>query len=324
MLAKGIKLVIEPYVETYHWGDEAATPLRVTQKDIEAFSERRPLPLRLAQLWASHGPRARSWLPHKIGRAFGRRWKIVVATGDGDQLAVDPRNLDVYTAIVRDGGHEPWILRTCLHLMRPGDVFCDVGANAGYFSIGVARRAPGVRVIAFEPQPTLARAIAVSAALNDLDNVLVFPTMLGARDGTAKLFVPSHSVHASAVPRAPRVRALTCPVRTLTELVDRRLVPWPTLVKIDVEGAELEVLQGAVRLLQENPPYLVLESDENADRFGYSRSDLLDYLRDIANFAFFGIHPDGSLLPLATALSDTAVSDILVVPQGKPCPPSYG
>jgi len=208
--------------------------------------------------------------------------------------------------------------------LRPGDVFCDVGANAGYFSIGVGGRFPDVRVVAFEPQPTLARAIALSAALSGLDNVVVLQTMLGAREGSAQLFVPSHSVHASAVSPAGRVRALTCPVKTLTGLVDRRLVPWPTLVKIDVEGAELDVLQGAVRILEDNPPYLVLESNENADRFGYSRSDLLDYLRGIENFTFFGIHPEGSLLPLATALLDAAVSDFLAVPPGRASPPPHG
>jgi FkbM family methyltransferase len=305
-------------------GNDPVVPLRVAQTELEGFSKHRPLPLRLAQLWASHGPRARSWLPRKLGRVFGRRWKIVVDTADGDMLAVDPTNLDVYTAIVRDRGHEPWILHTCLRLVRSGDVFYDVGASAGYFSIGVAGRAPGVTVVAFEPQPTLARAIAVSAALNGLNDVLVLPTMLGARDGSAKLFVPSHSVHASAVARAPGARALTCAVTTLDGLVDNRLVPWPTLVKIDVEGAELEVLQGATRLLRENPPYLVLETNENAARFGYSRGDLLDYLRGIANFAFFGIHPNGSLLPLATGLIDAAVSDLLAVPRGRASPPLDG
>lgn len=305
-------------------GDTTPAPLRIGEKDLEGFSTERPLPMKLAQLWASNAPRARSWLPRKIGRAFGRRWKVVVASSDGSQFAVDPGNLDVYTAIVRDGGHEPWILRTCLHLARQGDVFFDVGANVGYFSIGVARRVPGVRVVAFEPQPTLARTIALSAALNGLDNVLVIPVMLGARDGSAQLFVPSHSVHASAVSPSRSARALTSPIETLAGLIDRRSLPWPTLVKIDVEGAEFEVFKGAARVLRENPPYLVFESNEHAERFGYSRRDLLDYLHDLGYFTFFAINPDGSFLRLSSARSYAHVSDLLAVPPGKPSPPPYG
>jgi FkbM family methyltransferase len=301
----------------------AIAPVSIPEEDLEGFSAARPLPMKVAQLWASHGTRARSWLPRQIGRVFGAGWRIFVAT-DGDKLAVDPHNLDVYTAIVRDRGHEPWILRTCLRLIRQGDAFYDIGANAGYFSIGVARRVPDVRVVALEPQPTLARAIAISAALNGLDNVLVLPAMLGAREGSAKLFVPNHSVHASAVAPSSKARSLACPVTTLADLVGRHLLPWPTLVKIDVEGAELEVLKGGNRLLRENPPYLVFESNEHAGRFGYDRSDLLNYILSLGNFTFFAINPDGSLFRLSSAFSNAHVPDLLAVPSNKASPASYG
>jgi FkbM family methyltransferase len=274
----------------------------------------------LAQLWASHAPRARSWLPRKIGRTFGGDWKIIVTTAEGDALAVDTKNLDVYTAIVRDRGHEPWILRTCLQLLKDGDVFHDVGANAGFFSIAVARRKPSVRVVSFEPQPTLAKAIALSAELNGLDNVAVLPLMLGARDGSAKLFVPSHSVHASALSPSPRASTLTCPMKTLGGLIEDGVVPDPTLIKVDVEGAELEVLRGTTNHLKENAPYLVLESNEHAARFGYSRRDLIDFLRRLADYSFFGIRPDGELLPLIAGSTEDPVSDLLAVPHGRASP----
>ena len=76
-----------------------------------------------------------------------------------------------------------------------GGVFYDVGANSGYVALEVAKRAPEVEVIAFEPQPGVARTIAVSAALNLLTNVRVYAAMLGC-DGTGTIFLAPNSIHA--------------------------------------------------------------------------------------------------------------------------------
>jgi hypothetical protein len=93
----------------------------------------------------------------------------------------------------------------------------------------------------------------------------------------------------------------------------------PDVIKIDVEGAELQVLQGAERLLKERPPYLVFEADDNMMRFGYSRKDLFSYLRKQADFTIFGIREDG-LAPLHESLEDPETRDFLAVPPGRELP----
>jgi FkbM family methyltransferase len=309
-------------VSTYPDNASSADPslsVLISPGDLERWSEERPLPMRLAQLWASHAPRGTSWVPRKLGRLFGRRWRCVVRTSDGAMLAVHPYNLDIYTAIVREGAWERSVVRTCCTVLKAGDVFYDVGANAGAVSMAVSTHfRGGVNIVAFEPQAELARLIAISARLNGVENVHVFRTLLGDRDGATELFIPSHSIHASMIARERRATAISAPIRTLDHLVYSGVMP-PDAIKIDVEGAELQVLQGAERLLRERPPYLVFEADDNMMRFGYSREDLFSYLRKQADFTIFGIREDG-LAPLHESLEDPETRDFLAVPPGRELP----
>jgi FkbM family methyltransferase len=282
-------------------------PVVPTVEERDGWSERRPRAFSLALAWSRRSPRAKSWVPRQIGRLSGARWKTAIRSANGTVLAVDPANLDVYVQIARDGAVDPWVLDTCLRLLEPGDVFFDIGANAGFISLSVgAHFGDSTTVVAFEPQPGLARRIAVSAHLNGLENCTVFETMLGASDGTATLHLSAHALHASAIARDPGAAAIARSIAQLDTLIAGGAVPVPSLIKIDVEGAELRVLQGAQRLLRENEPLLVFEADTNMERFGYGRNELLGYIRSCADYSFWGIRPDGSL----GDVHDDAVRDI--------------
>lgn len=288
-------------------------PLVPGQEELEGWSEAHPWALALAQAWANRAPRARSWLPRQIGRKLGSGWRTMIRSDTGTLLAVDSSNLDVYTAIARDGSHEPWVLQTCLRLLNPGDVFFDIGANAGFvaLSVGAHFRDHDVTVIAFEPLPSLARCIAVSAHLNELEQVHVFETMLGDKDGNAALYVAAHSVHASALAREPDAAPMDRPIWRIDSLIAAGVVRPPAVIKIDVEGAELDVLRGAQNLLREQVPCVVLEANENMERFGYGRSDLLSYISSRADYSFFGIRPDGELVDV----DDDENPDLLALPR---------
>ena len=161
--------------------------------------------MRVAQLWANHAPRGRGWVPRNVGRLFGRRWRCVVRTSQGAMLAVDPCNLDIYTAIVREGFWERSVVRTCCTVLKSGDVFYDVGASGGAVSMAVSTHFRGaVEMVAFEPQAQLARLIAISARRSEAENVHVFHTLLGDRTGAGELFIPSHSIHPSMIARERR------------------------------------------------------------------------------------------------------------------------
>jgi FkbM family methyltransferase len=147
-----------------------------------------------------------------------------------------------------------------------GDAFYDVGANVGFFSLIAARKVgPRGRVYAFEPVPGNASAIARGARINDLRNITVFAEAVGAATGRAELLLAHHiggAVLASAGAPPDMSGRIQVDVVTLDDaIVGRRLRP-PSLIKIDVEGAEIDVLRGMAETLRTHRPTIIYEIDD--------------------------------------------------------------
>lgn len=144
--------------------------------------------------------------------------------------------------------------------IRRGDIVCDIGANKGSFLYWLARwSAPG-RVIAFEPQPDLAEALSRLCSRFSLDNVVVEPQAVYSSSSKKTLFVPEgHQPGASLLRPAETSKAIEVQTISLDDyLADTGNV---SAIKIDVEGAELDVLRGAERTLRRCKPLIVVECD---------------------------------------------------------------
>jgi FkbM family methyltransferase len=260
-----------------------------------------PASFRLAMAWGKHMPRGKSWVPLRLGRLCGRDAYVLLATPSGTRVAVPAQCWDLCASAL---GHA-WdgVLSALESLLEEGAVFYDIGANFGYLSLTAAGlRNRSVRVFAFEPQRDLAQAIATSARLNGLTNLEVYPVAIGAACGPRALYLASHTGHASFVPRDGRARSVTCITTTIDQLVASGQIAPPNVIKLDVEGAELEVLRGAARTIHRHHPAVIFESDENARRFGYGRRDVCDYLqvlglRQLATVQSSGVEslPEGVL-----------------------------
>jgi len=156
-------------------------------------------------------------------------------------------------------------------LIRPGDTVIDVGAHIGYVAMYLARLAgPLGRMVALEPSPENLRY--ARRNVSALSNALLLPVAAAQTEGEAQFFVedlsgqnctlePGLDLLGSNVKRAfvERVyRSVTVQTTTL-DLLSERMGITPAFVKIDVEGAEWEVLQGMVRLLGGPAPTLMVE-----------------------------------------------------------------
>jgi hypothetical protein len=86
-------------------------------------------------------------------------------------------------------------------------------------------------------------------------------------------------------------------MRTIDGIVSSGDVKPPDVIKIDVEGAELMVFEGAQKVLATRAPTVVFEADENMMRLGVKTTDLFESLSRAASYAFFLIEPDGALIP---------------------------
>ncbi len=140
-------------------------------------------------------------------------------------------------------------------MLHAGDTMYDVGANVGYYTLLASHKVgPTGRVIAFEPLPANVRFVQRHLRLNRVRNVSVQEVAVSDHDGLAR-FAP----HASnAMGKLSESGSVEVAMVSLDSVIHAEKFPDPTLVKIDVEGAELGVLRGASRLLARARPTILL------------------------------------------------------------------
>lgn len=161
------------------------------------------------------------------------------------------------------GKIDPVLLELVERCVRPGDVVWDVGANVGLFAFAAAHRA--ARVLALEPDPWLAGLLERTAEY--FPNVSVIRAAVADYCGQGALHIArrargSNFLLGQGSSQSGGTRCLA-EVRVLT--LDSLDEAPPNVLKIDVEGGELAVLQGATRLLAESVPTLICEvAKENA------------------------------------------------------------
>jgi FkbM family methyltransferase len=279
--------------------------------------------------WARYAPRARAALPSYVGARFLAEQKNTICSASGACFAVEPSDIGEYFAMILGGPNYPsHVFEACKLLLTPGGVLYDVGANLGFISIEMGcAHLKDVTIYAFEPQPHLAEKIAVSSALNGIERLQVYDVMLGEENATKALYAPRTSAHASLVPRNSHCAVLSRRMTTLDDLVLSGAISPPSVIKIDVEGAELIVLRGGREVFKKYKPSLVFEADENMKRFGSSKADLFTLIGSFGEYEFYDIVQDrfGRLSGFALIENENAdrskSDDILAVPRGRQiCP----
>lgn len=153
-------------------------------------------------------------------------------------------------------------MRFLAGLMEPGDVFWDVGAHHGYVSLMASRRVgPGGEVHAFEPGARNGTMLRRHLRWNRVGNARVHPVALGSFDGETS-FGGGVTSKMHAIGRGDeRVE-----VRTAVSLAGREGLRAPDVVKIDVEGAEADVLEGSLDLFPATVRLVIAMHSREADQ----------------------------------------------------------
>lgn len=176
---------------------------------------------------------------------------------------------------------EPGTVALVERLLEPGDGFVDVGANVGIYSLIAARRVgPSGQVIAVEPMPSTMAALLTTVAINGISHVVkTHECALGAEAGTATLHAGSTSGHSTLL--APVGAAGATHDVSVRKGDDILSGVRPRLIKIDVEGWELDVLEGLRGVISDSPDLgVVVElSPVHVRRRGLRPADWFDQVR---------------------------------------------
>lgn len=214
-------------------------------------------------------------------QAFGGT-PVTIRTPWGDELTVLREDASHYGDVLESGISWAYETQYLEPYVEPGDVVVDVGANYGYTTTYFASEVgPDGYVISLEPEPDTRALLEHNVRSNGHANVDIVAAAAGDRTGTVSLFrsatnFANHSLNGGLV---PNVRdSVEIDVVTVDELCATRLAGrLPTVLKVDVEGWEWAVLQGAKQVLEQARPAIWLEYWPAGIRAnGHDPKDVLD------------------------------------------------
>lgn len=228
---------------------------------------------------------------HKLSGLRRKYWertlpKIFIVTDlDPDGMRFEATTINERQRIVNRGDETAYIHEMIAYL-DPTDVFYDIGANIGLVALHAARRC---RTVAFEPDPAFRSRLQRNQELNPSVAMDVLPVAIADYDGTVTLFTDGADGNSpSLVRQRGEEQSVEVQAQTLDTLVAGGTLPRPTVLKMDIEGAEILALRGAKHLLHSpRPPRALFVEIHDAflPAFGSSAEEV----RSIAQRAGYGM-----------------------------------
>lgn len=194
-------------------------------------------------------------LNHVARRTYRRmlhRSSITPITVDGYTAEFFTATADEAYSIKQTLGSERPILECFTESLVAGDTVYDIGANVGGYAIIGAKAQPDATIFAFEPHPVNKERLSENLELNNLQNVHIRDYALGDSDGTIKLKTESNEpgVGTHTIVASDTGNSIEIDIRRAESAIKNDDIPSPDVMKIDVEGAELDVLKGFNEVLE--------------------------------------------------------------------------
>lgn len=236
----------------------------------------------------------------------------ILKTPDGIKLIIDPVNdHGVELSLFETGTYEKGILDYIRKHFRTDGVFVDVGANIGLMSLFVSRYFPDSRIYAFEAHPETSEILRNNLALNSFaKNITIRACALGAERCTVSISadLDPNRGGASIVKQGQKPVSVEC--FTMDEVLTKSKVD---LIKIDVEGYELQVLEGARNIIAAQHPLLIIEISQDRDGADQTRA-IWNFVQEMGYevYKFKGTKERKSSLIKVSSLQDLPEHDNVI------------
>lgn len=227
---------------------------------FSAFAGWVPQSVKVAMVGRRGSPRrVAAWIHSILNRLPGERYPVLECGGilKGYRMRVDWR---IHRSFAY-GSWEPEVVEAILPQVLPGMTVLDIGAQSGFFSILFSKLVgPSGRVFAFEPLPANFRMLEQNISLNRLENVTISRDAVAGHSGELLFEFPHHeaSLVAGPLEESDDQGSFSVPCTSIDDYFARENIPIHFL-KIDVEGAEASVLDGASGTLQRYRPAIMVE-----------------------------------------------------------------
>ena len=279
------------------------------------------------KLWRSWG-RAPGWYYQAVDKWGGlaaTREPLVVTLFNGRQMLCDLRD-HVERQVYFIGLYEPIEVFVLMRLLRPGMTMIDGGANVGQFTIMASDAvSPSGAVHSFEPVPSTFSKLRRNVEINRLQNVHTNQVALWYERATLRLGLARNNLDnagAFGVDIVDAVSEVDTKATRLDEYAEAHQIPTIDFIKLDVEGAELQAMQGMSRVLERDHPTLLVEiCRKTATRLGYDVQEIWKLLVDDMGYRGWAV---GLWTESAGALSDlrsVTQQNVLFYHDGRMGPP---
>ncbi|WP_353932498.1 FkbM family methyltransferase [Okeanomitos corallinicola TIOX110] len=252
---------------------------------------------------------------------------VTVKMQDGSIIKLDLRSL-LEQKVFFTGEYDSDIIHILSKTLHPGVVILDIGANIGLYSIALAEKLKQIsnngQIWAFEPTPTNFQRLSNLVEINNLNNT-VYPinTALGNIEGNIQLCLVDEKNNSSTgnafwlKEGLPNLEKATCtaPITKLDTFVQQNSITKCDLIKVDIEGAEMEFLLGGMSFIQKTRPIIYGEFNPFwVKHFGYSFVDVAKLFMPW-EYKFYQQVGRKSFVEI-TELKE-GICDVLMIPQEK-------
>lgn len=267
----------------------------------------------------------RAWsLCHRVRETFAHDIDVDTTYGGGVRFRANLAD-HIESQIFWQGAQEGdrGEIRLLGRLLRPDHVFFDIGANVGVFSLYAAKRLTSGEVHAFEPLQQHLSRFSTNLELNGFSNIKVNPVALSRKPGSRTLYVPNTnntgmaSFYADETdPNGFAGHGIT--TTTLDQYVSDMQIKRLDIIKIDVEGAELDALEGGRETIRRFRPRVMMEVNvSHLRRAGKTLDDLVGFWADLG-YSMFRIEHSGTFTHITDIGSFAEHQNIFCDPNYEP------